>query len=50
MVITEGVGLGLKRPDGLSFTIVEKLLMVMVDVYIGIIPPPFPTIIQVSLV
>ena len=42
--------LGHKRPFTLTFTIMEKLLMVIVEVDIGIRPDPIPPIIQVTLV
>ena len=50
VVMIEDAYLGLKRPATLTFTIVEKVLMVMGEVDIGIIPSPPPHIIQVILV
>ena len=41
---------GHKRLAILTFTITDKVLMVMVEVDIGLRPSPIPPIIQVSLV
>ena len=49
-VVMEDVELGHNRPSTINFTIVEKVLMVMGKVYIGLIPAPFPPIIQTILV
>ena len=45
VVMMEDVYLGLKRSATIPFTIVDKLLMVMGEVDIGIIPSPIPPII-----
>ena len=50
VLITEVVNLGLKIIATLPFTIVDKLLMVMGDVDIGLRPSPISPIIQVGLV
>ena len=49
-VTVKDVDSGLKRPATLHFTLVEKLLMVMVEVDIGLRQSPLPTTIQVILV
>ena len=49
-VVMEDVDLGLNILATLLFTIVEKVLIVMGEVDIGIIPEPLPTTIQVILV
>ena len=49
MVIMDDVDLCLKIPATLTFTIMEKLLMLMGKVDIGLIPFPLPYIIQVDL-
>ena len=50
LMIMEDVYLGLNRPDTLPFTTMDKVLMVMVEVDIGLRTDPITTIIQVSLV
>ena len=50
VVMMEDVYLGLKRPATLPFSITGKVLMVMVELDIGLIPAPIPPTIQVSLV
>ena len=45
VVMMEDVYLGLKISATIPFTIVDKLLMVMGEVDIGIIPSPIPPII-----
>ena len=49
-VIMEDVESGLKRLAARTFKITEKVLMVMVEVDIGLVPDPLPSIIQVRLV
>ena len=44
------VDLVLKRPASIPFKIVEKVLVVMVEVDISIIPDNIPTITQVGVV
>ena len=46
----EYVGVGIQISATLPFIMTEKVLMVMVEVDIGLIPSPLPTIIQVSFV
>ena len=46
----EYVDLVLKRPASIPFKIVEKVLVVMVEVDISIIPDNFPPITQVGVV
>ena len=50
VVIMEDVYLGPKRPSTIPFKIMEKVLMVMVEFDIGLIPATLPPIIQVGLV
>ena len=45
----EDLDLGLKIPACITFTILEKVLMVMGDVEIGLRPAPLPHMIQVGL-
>ena len=49
-VTMEDVELCHKIPDTINLKMMEKVLMVMGEVYIGIRPPPLPLIIQVILV
>ena len=42
----EDLGLGLKRTSTTTFTIMEKVLMVMVEVYIGLRTDPIRNITQ----
>ena len=49
-VVVEDMEFGHKRLAILTFTITDKVLMVMVEVDIGLRPSPIPPIIQVSLV
>ena len=44
------MGLGLKGPAALPFKIMDKVVMLIREVDIGLKPEPFPPIIQVSLV
>ena len=44
MVMTEDVNLGLKIPDTISFTMVDKVLMLMGELDIGIRPATLPII------
>ena len=50
VVIMEDVYLGFNRPASITFKIMEKVLMEMVEVDIGLRPSPLSTIIQVRLV
>ena len=50
MVMREGVYLCLQIPATLIFTIVEKVLVVMVEVDIGLIPATLTPITQVVMV
>ena len=50
VLIMEDMHLGLKRTAFTPLTIVEKVLMVMGELYIYLRPDPFTPIIQVSLV
>ena len=50
VVIMEDVYLGFIRPASITFKIMEKVLMEMVEVDIGLRPSPLSTIIQVRLV
>ena len=50
LVTMEDVDFGLKIPLTLTFTIVDKVLVVMAEVHICIRPAPLPPIIQVSLI
>ena len=50
VVIMEDMDLGLKIPANITFTIIEKVLVVTVEVDIGLILDPFPIINQVRLV
>ena len=50
MVTMEDVYLGLKKSANLPFTIVEKLVVVMGEVDIGIRTSNIPTVIRVILV
>ena len=50
MVTMEYVDLVLKRPASIPFKIVEKVLVVMVEVDISIIPDNLPPITQVGVV
>ena len=50
MLTMEDMDLGLKKPSTLHFTIMEKFLMVIVDVDICLITDPIIPLIQVSLV
>ena len=50
MVIMEYVDLGLKIPATILFTILEKVLMLMGEVGIGLISVNIPPITQVSMV
>ena len=43
------VGLGFKRPATLTFKIVDKVLMMMGDIDIGLRPATFPTITQLEM-
>ena len=45
-LMTEDVELGHKRPATITFTMVEKVLMVVGELDIGLRPSPLPTIIQ----
>ena len=40
---------GLKRPANINFTMMYKVLMVMGEVDLGLIPSPILTIVQVCL-
>ena len=46
----EDMDIGCKIPSCITFTIVKKVLMMMVEMEIGIRPAPLPTIIQVGSV
>ena len=48
-VMTEEMDLGLKRPATITFTIMEKVLMVIGDMDIGIRPPTIPTMTHAGL-
>ena len=48
--MVQAVEAGLKRSSTLPFTVLDKVLMVMGDVDIGLIPALIPPIIQVILV
>ena len=50
MASMENTYLGLKRPSTLIFTIAEKMLMVMVEEDIGLIPDTKPTMTQMDVV
>ena len=50
VVIMEDMDLGPKIPAIITFTIMEKVLVVTVEVDIGLILDPFPIITQVRLV
>ena len=45
VVMTEDVYLGIKIPAIIPFTVLEEVLMVMLEVGIGLIPTPLPPII-----
>ena len=49
VVVTEDVDLGIKRLDTLIFVIVDKILMVMVEVRIDLRPSTLPPIAQVTM-
>ena len=50
VVMKEDVDVCLKRPVTLNFTITDKVLMVMREVDIGLIPSSLPPIIYIILV
>ena len=49
VVVMEDVDLGIKRLDTLIFVIVDKMLMVMVEVRIGLRPSTLPPITQFTM-
>ena len=49
MVMIEDMDLGLKRPETIILKIVDKVLIVMVEVDIGLRPATLPHITQVNV-